>query len=127
MHAGRCLCGAVRVEVAGALTAPDACHCSMCRRQSGHYWASSSIPRGALSVEGEDHVRWYRSSQDVERGFCITCGSMLFWSKMADSNVSVAMGLFAAPTATSLRAHLFVADKGDYYVLADGVPQRSGA
>jgi hypothetical protein len=123
MHRGACLCGAVRIEVAGELPAPDACHCSQCRRQSGHYWASTDVLRERLTVEGSENVRWYRSSEKVERGFCGTCGSVLFWAPIGKDKVAVAMGAFATPTGTRLHAHLHVADKGDYYELADGVPQ----
>ncbi|MFK8001956.1 MAG: GFA family protein, partial [Polyangiales bacterium] len=28
------------------------------------------------------------------------------------------------PTETKLGVHIFVADKGDYYEIADGVPQK---
>lgn len=28
------------------------------------------------------------------------------------------------PTGLTLREHIFVADKGDYYDIADGLPQR---
>lgn len=33
------------------------------------------------------------------------------------------MGAFDAPTDTRLAVHIFVADKGDYYDIADGLPQ----
>jgi hypothetical protein len=33
------------------------------------------------------------------------------------------MGAFATPTDTTLRVHIHVADKGDYYNIADGLPQ----
>ena len=74
MPTGSCLCGAIRFEVAGELAPPDACHCSLCRRQSGHYWASTDVPRAALTVRGEDKLSWYRSSDKVRRGFCPVCG-----------------------------------------------------
>ncbi len=34
------------------------------------------------------------------------------------------MGAFDGPTHTKLAIHIFVADKGDYYEIADGVPQK---
>ena len=37
--------------------------------------------------------------------------------------MSVAMGAFDKPTGTRLAIHIFVADKGDYYDIADGLPQ----
>jgi hypothetical protein len=33
------------------------------------------------------------------------------------------MGALDSPTETKLRKHIFVGDKGDYYEIADGVPQ----
>ncbi len=33
------------------------------------------------------------------------------------------MGLFDGETGTSLSMHIFVAEKGDYYSIGDGLPQ----
>ena len=123
MHKGSCLCGAVRFEVAGELTPPDACHCAQCRRQSGHFWASTDVPRAAVTLEGGDGVTWFRASEKVRRGFCATCGSFLFWEPIGRDTIAIAMGAFEAPTGTRLARHIFVADKGDYYDIADGLPQ----
>ncbi len=122
-HTGSCLCGAVRYVVTGELSPPDACHCSQCRRQSGHYWASTDIERERLSVTGADNLRWYHSSEKVRRGFCGTCGSALFWDVPGRARLAVSMGSFDAPTGTRLGMHIFTADKGDYYDIADGLPQ----
>jgi hypothetical protein len=123
MHRGSCLCGAVRFEVAGALNPPEACHCSQCRKQTGHFWASTDIARSALTITGAESLSWFRSSPNVRRGFCSTCGSFLFWDPTGRDIVGVAMGAFETPTDTKLRMHIFVADKGDYYDIADGLPQ----
>jgi hypothetical protein len=126
MHAGSCLCGAVKFQVEGELKAPDACHCSQCRKQSGHYWASTNVPTSALTIDGEDKVAWYRSSEKVRRGFCTTCGSFLFWDPLDHDVIAVAMGAFDKPTGTKLHVHIFVDDKGDYYDIADRLEQRPG-
>jgi hypothetical protein len=34
------------------------------------------------------------------------------------------MGAFDGTTGAKLSVHIFVADKGDYYDIADGVPQK---
>ena len=125
MHKGSCLCGALRFEAAGDLNAPDACHCSQCRKQSGHYWASTDVPRSALKIHGEDNITWFFASERVRRGFCATCGSFLFWDPVRRDSVAVAMGAFETPTGTHLAKHIFVADKGDYYDIADGLPQNA--
>jgi hypothetical protein len=126
MHPGSCLCGAVKFQVEGELKAPDACHCSQCRKQSGHYWASTNVPTSALTIEGEDKVTWYASTEKVRRGFCSTCGSFLFLDPLDHDVIAVAMGAFDKPTGTKLHVHIFVDDKGDYYDIADGMEQRPG-
>lgn len=123
MPKGTCLCGAITFEVSAPLAPADACHCSQCRKQTGHYFASTNVPRVALTVRGEDKIAWYRSSQKVRRGFCSVCGSVLFWDPIERDWTSVAMGAFEAPTGTRLEMHIHVADKGDYYDIADGLPQ----
>lgn len=125
MPAGSCLCGAVRFDVAGALPAPDACHCAQCRKWSGHCFASSDVPRDALTIHSAENLTWYRSSEKIRRGFCATCGSSLFFDPVVPTPwIGVAMGAFDGPTGTRLAVHIFVAEKGDYYEIGDGVPQK---
>ncbi len=123
MHSGSCLCGKVNFTIDGELSAPVACHCTQCRKQSGHYFASANVAKAALKISGEDYVAWYRSSAKVRRGFCRNCGSFLFWDPPAHDWISVAMGALDGPTQLQLERHIFVADKGDYYTIADGLPQ----
>ncbi|MBA2588410.1 MAG: GFA family protein [Alphaproteobacteria bacterium] len=123
MHKGSCLCGAVRFEVLGDLRQPDACHCSQCRKHSGHFFASTDVPRTAIKVHGDKNVSWYQSSKKVRRGFCSVCGSSLFWDAPLKDWTSVAMGAFDKPTGTRLKMHIYVGDKGDYYEIGDGLPQ----
>ena len=123
MHRGSCLCRAVRFTIDAELDQPNACHCTECRKQTGHFLASVSIPRTALQIDGAKAVRWYHSSAKVRRGFCGTCGSTLFWDPVHHNWIAVAMGAFDGPTNTSLALHIFVAEKADYYAIADGLPQ----
>ena len=123
MHKASCLCGAVTIEVEGKLPPPSSCHCTQCRKHSGHFEASTDVPRSALTVRGAEKVTWYRSSERVRRGFCSVCGSSLFWDPLDKDWTAVAMGAFDGPTHTELTRHIFVAEKGDYYQIADGLPQ----
>lgn len=123
IHRGSCLCGAIRIEVTGELEPPGACHCSLCRRQSGHFFASTDLRRSAVAIEGEDKVSWYRASDTARRGFCSVCGAFLFWEALGGDRIAIGMGAFDLPTGTRLAGHIFVADKGDYYDIVDGLPQ----
>ena len=126
MHKGTCLCGAVSFEVEGAfLHQPESCHCSQCRKQSGHFLVGINVLRKALTLKGAESVTWYRSSEQVQRGFCSICGSSLFWQPLIEGYeyIAIAMGAFDSPTGTQLAKHAFVKDKGDYYEITDGLPQ----
>jgi len=54
---GRCLCGAVRFEIAEAPLSAGYCHCTRCQRRTGTAAsAQARIPRGALRITaGEQH------------------------------------------------------------------------
>lgn len=123
MHKGSCLCGAIQFSVAGELDAPVACHCVQCRKQSGHFFASTNVKRDRLQITGTEQLTWFQSSAKVRRGFCSRCGSWLFWDPPAHDWTSIAMGAFDPPTATQLERHIFVAEQGDYYRIGDGLPQ----
>jgi len=120
---GSCLCGRVCFSVKGSLAAPDACHCVQCRKHSGHYFASTDVPRTALTISGREHLSWFQSSAKVRRGFCSNCGSSLFWDPPEKDWIGIAMGAFDSPTSTQLGIHIFVAEKGDYYEITDDLPQ----
>ncbi len=40
--------------------------------------------------------------------------------------LAISAGSLDAPTGVVLEKHIFVAEKGDYYPIADGLPQKPG-
>ena len=128
MITGSCLCGAVGVDIEEPLEhSPEACHCSKCRKQTGNFFVGVNVRRTALRVRGEDKVAWYQSSVEVQRGFCSICGSTLFWRPTIPGYewTSVALGCFDTPVELRISKHTFVADKGNYYEITDGAPQKA--
>lgn len=123
MHRGGCLCGAVRFRVGAGLAGPLACHCTQCRRQSGHHFAAIAAPRSALSFDAESGLAWYSHTDIAARGFCRDCGSTLFWQGVEAPDVMIAMGALDDTGELRLAAHYWIADKGAYYDIADGLPQ----
>lgn len=120
---GSCLCGAVSFTLDQTPTEATACHCVQCRKQSGHYFASANVPKTGVVLAGEEYLTWYQSSDRVRRGFCSRCGSWLFWEPMLRDWTSVALGSIEGPSGLRLERHIFVGEKGDYYAIADGLPQ----
>jgi hypothetical protein len=123
INKGGCLCGAVRYTVAGPLRGVVYCHCSQCRRQTGHYYAATNVADDRLEVEGAENLTWYAASDFAKRGFCRHCGSVLFWKHNELDQTSIMAGGFDSPSGLAGEAHIFVADKGDYYEIADGLPR----
>lgn len=126
-HKGSCLCDAVRYRLNGPLRPVIACHCTQCRKQSGHHVAATQVSRAGLSVDGAGNITWYHASDAARRGFCKHCGSHLFWEPLGGDHVSIFAGSLDGATGLSLDAHIFVADKGDYYEIADGAEQFDGS
>jgi hypothetical protein len=123
-HTGSCLCGAVAYEVSGELRNAVGCHCGQCRKTTGHYLAATAAKHDCFRLTCEDGLAWYRSSATAKRGFCRICGSTLFWQGEGRDYVAIAAGSLDAPTGIRLEGHIFCADKGDYYEIADGDYQR---
>jgi hypothetical protein len=119
---GRCECGRVRFEVAAVRDTVTVCHCSQCRRTSGHLWASTHALYNALQFETKDGLEWYASSEQAHRGFCRFCGSSLFYRMNGEDGIGIAAGCLESTAGLRLGKHIFVADKGCYYDISDGLP-----
>ena len=126
-HTGGCQCGAVRYEARGPLADVTACHCGQCRRQSGHLYATTSVARQDLTLIEERGLKWYRASATARRGFCGDCGSTLFWESDDGDATAILAGSLDQPTGLKMARHIFVADKGDYYEITDGLPQHAAS
>lgn len=122
---GRCLCGAVRFEVHGPLKDLHACHCGMCRRQSGHFVVATSAKRSDFKLTAGESLKWFRSSPWARRGFCAECGSNLLWDDEGDE-IGINAGCLDQPTDLKLAKHIFVDDKADYYEIEDRLEKFAG-
>jgi len=71
-------------------------------------------------------VRWYASSAQAQRGFCPVCGGNLFFDGPGD-HLSIMAGTLDSPTGLRLAGHIYCAEKGDYYDIADDLPHAEGA
>ena len=118
-HQGSCLCGAVRYTVRGPLSPVWGCHCTQCRKTSGHFVAATNADNADFDIEDDGALTWFSSSETAERGFCNKCGSSLFWRQKQGERTSIMAGTLDGATGVSLEGHIFTADKGDYYTIPD--------
>lgn len=78
MVTGRCRCGAIQYEAEGEPVYSALCHCSDCRKSAGAPMVGWALfPENKVRITGEPKL--YRSSEDVFRHFCGTCGTGLFY------------------------------------------------
>jgi hypothetical protein len=118
-YRGSCLCGETVYEVHGPLRNVVVCHCTQCRRQTGHYLAATSARLEDFRLVNAGALRWYRSSAGAERGFCGHCGSVLFWKADDRDEMSITPGSIDGTTGLAIEGHIFCAEQGDYYTVPD--------
>ena len=124
---GSCLCGAVVFEVDTPLQPVVVCHCTQCRKWSGHVWAASSVPLDRFHLLHEDGLQWYAASEQAERGFCAGCGASLFWKPAGEDRISFAAGALEGSTGLVVEAEWFAEDAGDYYTVPEPARMVTGS
>ncbi len=120
---GSCACGGVKFKLTGNLRDVVLCHCTQCRKTSGHYWAATQVDSDDLILLTETTLNWYRSSDIARRGFCSGCGASLFYERYGDGRTAVAAGTLDGTIDLKIMRHIYVASKGNYYLVADDAPQ----
>jgi hypothetical protein len=83
----------------------------------------TSAQAANFTLTSSGPLRWYKSSDSAERGFCGECGSNLFWRQFGRDTLSISAGTLDTPTHLKLEQHIFVGDKSDYYNIDDDAPQ----
>jgi hypothetical protein len=121
---GSCLCGGVAFEITGPLRPVVMCHCTQCRKQSGHFGAFTACDDDHLKFTSEKTLGWYRASEMASRGFCKHCGSLLFWKGDGRNYTSITAGSLDGATGLRTEGHIYCDNKGDYYQILDGDYQK---
>jgi hypothetical protein len=127
---GRCLCGDVgfRAELPSKWVAH--CHCTMCQRSSGSAFVTwVGLDESTCRVhDPRGRLRWYRSSDQGERGFCGECGSTLFFrSARWAGELHATLANFTGPVDRAPQAHVFWDTHVDWVRLdaGDGLPRQA--
>ena len=121
---GRCLCGAVSITVTGMHPEVDICHCAMCQRWGGAFYAG--VKGDPVHIAGEAAISVYRSSEWAERAFCGACGSNLWYRFLPTGSRSFLAGLFDLPPGFGIERQIFVDEKPDWYDILQQSPMLTG-
>lgn len=116
MAGGRCECGGVSYVVDGDLRPVSNCHCSRCRRFTGHHMAATGARTEQVHFASESTLLWYSPEPAVAYGFCSQCGSSLFWRTTARPDwLSICAGTLDQPTGLVTDSAWWMVEHADYH------------
>lgn len=119
------MCRAVRIELTEPAKQVEICQCDMCRRWSGSFYASFAGEEA--TVQGEDCVAVYRSSEWAERTFCNSCGSNLWYRFLPTGNRSFSAGLFDGAASRGIEKEIFVDERAEWCRIEGDHLRQTGA
>jgi len=124
---GACLCGGVKFNLPQAPADASMCHCGQCRRWGGGAGVVCVETAGA-TLEAADTLRWHRTSEQSERGFCGRCGTPLFWREADGGAITdICAGALQDDRNITVSRHIYVDDKPAYYDMAGDAERLTGA
>lgn len=126
MIEGGCLCGDIRYGVDGPISDVSHCHCGMCRKHHGAAFATfgEAAREDVHWLQGEDKIKVYRSSAQLERWFCTSCGSSLLCRTDEEPNVMyLALGTLDDDPGILPAFHIWVSSKAPWYEITDALPR----
>ena len=123
---GKCLCGSVELEVEMENSEVAACHCSMCRKWSGGPMMAMETS-DTLIISGESSVSRYDSSEWADRGFCVKCGTHLFYHLKPNNQYHIPVGLLNIEAEIDFSHQIFIDEKPSYYSFSNETKNMTGA
>jgi len=94
---GGCQCGAVRYKAMILPETSHICHCRMCQKAVGNYFAALVSARNDTVVWTRGAPAVFMSSDPVRRGFCSTCGTPLFYKTVKGKHTAFTIGSLDQP------------------------------
>ncbi len=119
---GGCQCGAVRYALLTQPENPHICHCRMCQKAFGSYFAPLAgvtldefeITRGTLAK--------FKSSDPVERGFCRDCGTPLTIHTLGEDRIFISLGSLDAPEKVAPKIQYGIERRMPWFGTLAGLP-----
>ena len=128
---GRCLCGAVKYEVAGEAKRFYHCHCSRCRKATGTGHASNLFLQPATLKwrSGEENIRAFKlpEAKRFTNQFCEICGGRLPRQPGGTDTVVLPAGSLDDETPIRPQARIFTDSRASWSCCGDEVPTYPGS
>lgn len=119
---GGCLCGAVRYETTADPLNQRVCHCRQCQKAIGAAFNARVLMRiEDVSITGP--VNTFYSSETLERGACLRCGTSIFSRRASAGVIGLTAGSLDEPSLFKPDMHFWVSSKQPWIDIADDLPQ----
>jgi hypothetical protein len=119
---GGCQCGAVRYALGSLPTHAHICHCRMCQKAFGSYFAPlAHVPREDFAVT-RGAIGWFQSSPAVRRGFCAACGTPLIYDASGEDYLNIALGSLDDPAAVRPQNQFGLEGRMPWFAELPGLP-----
>ncbi|CAN5299952.1 GFA family protein [soil metagenome] len=94
---GGCQCGAVRYALHEPPSGPHICHCRMCQKAFGSFFAPlAGVPLDKFELT-RGTLATFMSSDQTERGFCAKCGTPLTFHSVDKQRIAFSIGSLDEP------------------------------
>lgn len=127
---GRCVCGAVEVEIGVPARWAWHDHSAASRHAQGCAYATyvGSWRSRFRVVEGEDQITRYEDeAAGTARSFCARCGTPLFYERRSSPQmVNVPRALFATRTGREPRYHMHLSQQADWTYMGEPLAPLKG-
>jgi hypothetical protein len=123
---GKCLCGAIELNVDYASNEVAACHCSMCRNWSGGPMLAIDCADSVEIIDEASVVR-FPSSEWADRAFCGKCGTHLFYHLKSNNQYHIPVGLLINDDKYEFTHQIFIDEKPDFYDFKNETKNMTGA
>ncbi|MCH9690766.1 MAG: GFA family protein [Gammaproteobacteria bacterium] len=113
-----CLCGAVKITANDINPNFSVCHCDSCRGWGGGPFFAVQCGT-KVDIEGSEKVKMYNSSPWACRGFCIDCGTHLFFKLNKSGDYNMPVGIFENINGLEMDMQYFSDNKPGYYCFSN--------
>jgi hypothetical protein len=119
---GGCQCGAVRYALLAPPGNPHICHCRMCQKAFGSFFAPlAGLPLDKFEVT-RGAIATFKSSDVAERGFCRDCGTPLTIHTVGSDRIFVALGSLDEPERVAPKIQYGIEGRLSWFDTLAGLP-----
>jgi len=122
---GGCQCGAVRYRLEQPPRGAHICHCRMCQKAVGGFYA-------ALAVVDADKITWtcgkptiFNSSEHVERGFCARCGTPMTYLYAGNNRLNFTIASLDDPALVKPAIQIGIESRMPWHGELPGLPEHT--